>query len=182
MRGIHDFFHRGVGFLYTMSTIPLFILVVLTAIDVVARYVFNTSFFDAIVLSYMMMASVIWFALPGVTLERKHVCVSILDDRLSHRLRTILDIFSSLTGGALLLIIAIKAAEIAFSSYVDGEYDGSMQLPIFPVKCIYSLGAFFVAFAFFSLTVQSCKELFSNHKKNIKKDLENSKVIAEEVL
>ena len=57
----------------------LFAMMALTCIDVIGRYFFSRPVFGGFELTEMMLASMIFLALPLVTLRNEHITVDVLD-------------------------------------------------------------------------------------------------------
>ncbi|MCB1810118.1 MAG: TRAP transporter small permease, partial [Candidatus Competibacteraceae bacterium] len=62
-----------------LGAILLFALMVLTCIDVMGRYLFNAPLQGATELTRLLMAGIIFAALPAVCLREDHVTVDLLD-------------------------------------------------------------------------------------------------------
>ena len=152
-------FHRSVEGAYSLSVVPFIFLLLVTGGDVIARYVFNTSFFDAMTLSTMSLAVITWLALPHVTDSREHVSVSILTSRVSARTRSVLDIISSIVACLLFMLISWMGAVRAIYSYQSGEFEGSMEIPVYPIKFVFTLGAILTLLTFFAIIIQEIKNL-----------------------
>jgi len=137
-----------------LSYINVAFLVCLTAvtvIDVIARYVFNTSFIDAMTLSSYLLAIINALALPGLTLARGHVQVDLIYHRLPAGPRRVLDAFSSLLAGILFSLLAWFAFGKAAHSLRRGVYKGWMKLPEYPAKYLFAFGCLLTAATFFIL-------------------------------
>lgn len=65
-----------------LSSIPLGLIVVLTFVDVFARYLFSTPIRGSVEIIQYAMAMTIFAALPLVTRDREHVTVSLIDGLL----------------------------------------------------------------------------------------------------
>ena len=161
---INRLFHRTVDGAFFVSVVPFTFLLLVTAVDVVARYIFNTSFFDAMTLSTMSLALLTWLALPHVTCSRQHVSVSILTSRISERVRSYLDIFSSIIACFLFVLISWMGASRAIYSYRSGEFEGSMEIPVYPVKFIFTIGAILTTIAFFTILIGAVKNIRESKK------------------
>jgi TRAP-type C4-dicarboxylate transport system permease small subunit len=73
-------FDRVVGpVLGLIAGILLFCLMILTCIDVVGRYFFGMPVTGGFELTEMMLAALIFFGLPLVTIRNEHVMVDLLD-------------------------------------------------------------------------------------------------------
>ena len=73
-------FDRVIGpLLGYIAGILLFCLMLLTCVDVVGRYFFNMPVTGGFELTEMMLAALIFFGLPLVTIRNEHVMVDLLD-------------------------------------------------------------------------------------------------------
>ena len=126
-------------------------LTVVTVIDVIARYVFNTSFVDAMTISSFLLAVINALALPGITLGKGHVQVDLLYDRLPAGVRRVLDAVNSLLAGVLFSLLSWFAFDRAAHSFRRGIYKGWMKLPEFPAKYLFAVGCLLTAVTFFVL-------------------------------
>ena len=77
-----------------ISASVLFLLMILMSFDVISRYVFQKAISGSIDFVVIMMAIFIFLSFPEATWRRSHVRIDVLYDRLSHRHRAILDIFT----------------------------------------------------------------------------------------
>jgi TRAP-type C4-dicarboxylate transport system permease small subunit len=73
-------FDRVIGpLLGAIAGILLFCLMLLTCVDVIGRYFFNTPVAGGFELTEMTLAALIFFGLPLVTIRNEHVMVDLLD-------------------------------------------------------------------------------------------------------
>jgi TRAP-type C4-dicarboxylate transport system permease small subunit len=145
------FFKSALTILSYVNICFLVVLTVVTVIDVIARYVFNTSFLDAITLSSNLLAVINALALPGITLRRGHVQVDLVYDRLPAGVRRGLDSINSLLAGILFFLLAWFAFARATHSFHRGFYRGWMKVPEYPAKYLFAFGCLLTAVTFFIL-------------------------------
>lgn len=102
----------------------------LTLVDVVGRYVFNSPLVGATELTELLLIGVVFLGLPAVTLDRGHVSVSLLSDRLPAR-------FQPLREFVLSLVIAALLSAIAWRIWLQGNqlagYGGTTETLDFPL-------------------------------------------------
>lgn len=132
----------NVGFLVLLTTV--------TVIDVIARYIFNTSFFDAMTISQYLLAMMNALALALLTYRKDHIKVEILYDRLHPGLKAVCDMTTTLLASVLFFIMAWNSFAGAVHSYRTGFHIGWMQLPEYPAKYVFGFGCFLTAI-FFSI-------------------------------
>ena len=111
----------------------LFLMMVITAIDVVGRYFFNKPLAGGFEITEMGLAALIYCALPLVSARREHIVIDTLDVFMSKALKTFLDrlsdsiCFLALSGvGYLLFRRAERVAEY-------GDTTNVLLIPLAPV-------------------------------------------------
>ena len=81
----------------------------------------------------LMLAIVIGFTIPKVSLDRGHVYMDILLDKLSKRSRAIMNIFTRILCIFLFIIIGYNLFLIGNEFHVSGEVSSTLKIPFFPV-------------------------------------------------
>lgn len=123
-----------------MSSLPLALIVVLTFLDVFARYLISSPIRGSLEIIQFAMALSIFAALPLVTRHRGHVTVSLIDGLLSPtamRLKTVVcDVISLLALGLISWRLWIYAGE----SIEQKTQTIVLALPQGPL--VYALAAF----------------------------------------
>jgi TRAP-type C4-dicarboxylate transport system permease small subunit len=105
----------------------------LTTLDVVGRYLFNRPLRGAFELTEMVMATLIFAALPLVTLRREHVAVDLLDAWLGPRARKVQHALIQVACTAILAVLAWVMFRQARQSALDGLHTDALRLPIAPI-------------------------------------------------
>ncbi|GAA0789037.1 TRAP transporter small permease [Marinobacterium sediminicola] len=84
---------RGEGVLKTLlngtAALVMFLMMALTLVDVMGRYLFSAPVTGAFEVTELMLAAVIFLGLPLITAEGGHIAVDILDSALSDRVRAV---------------------------------------------------------------------------------------------
>ncbi len=111
----------------------LFLMMVITAIDVIGRYFFNKPLAGGFEITEMGLAVLIYCALPLVSARREHIVIDTLDVFMSKAVKTFLDrlsdtiCFVALSGvGYLLFRRAVRVAEY-------GDTTNVLLVPLAPV-------------------------------------------------
>ncbi len=111
----------------------LFILMLLTTLDVVGRYFFNEPLPGAFELTELLMVLVIFGALPIVTAQRRHIVVDILDFAVPERMRRARHFFTNVLSAVALAATLphLWAKVMAMLGY--GEVTGILGIPVVPL-------------------------------------------------
>ncbi len=116
-----------------VSATVLFLMMLVTAVDVIGRYVFNQPLNGGFELTEMMLAALIYCGLPLVSQRREHIVIDTFDPLMSRRVKRALDMFAevvcSLTLGGIGYLIFRSAARVA--EY--GDTTNVLRLPLAPV-------------------------------------------------
>ncbi len=142
LSGPADKLHRAGQWLARLSlalgALVLAVMLALTCIDVVGRYIFNAPVNGKTELTRFLMAGLIAFALPVVTLRNDHITVDIFDNfftRPLERLRDVaIDGFCAVSLLTLSWWVAFRAHRLMAYGYVSDF----LHIPLYPV-------AYFVA-------------------------------------
>lgn len=116
-----------------ISAILLCAMMVLTVVDVIGRYGFNAPLSGATEMTELLLSAIIFIGLPAATLDRDHVTVDFLTDRLTGGIERVRVPAVALAASGVLAVVAWRL-------WVTGEqiagYGGvtvSLQIPIAPV-------------------------------------------------
>lgn len=111
----------------------LFIMMTLTCVDVVGRYLFNRPVAGGLEMIEILVAATVFAALPLVTLRQEHVTVDLLDAvtpdwvlRLQHFLGYVL---SALVCGVLAWQLWIRAGRM----FGYGDTTAVLRIPLYPL-------------------------------------------------
>lgn len=115
-------------------------LVMITAVDVVGRYVFAAPLKGAFELTEILVAALVFAALPLTTERREHVEVDLLSPLSRGPLGRATDLLVGLFSAGLLLIFAWRLWVYALQLMHDGAATNALGLPLAPF-------GFFAAFS-----------------------------------
>ena len=115
------------------SASVLFLMMLITAVDVVGRYVFNKPLNGGFEVTEMMLAALIYCGLPLVSARREHIVIDTFDPLFSRQLKRGLDMVAEVVCAVALagvgLLIFIRANRVA--EY--GDTTSVLKLPLAPV-------------------------------------------------
>ena len=125
--------HQLQKILGLVAGLVLFLMMSITAVDVIGRYFFNKPVTGGFELTEMGLALLIYCALPLVSARREHIIIDTLDPLMGRSLKNLLNRFSDLVCcvsfsglGYLLLRRADRVAEY-------GDTTSVLLLPLAPV-------------------------------------------------
>jgi len=125
-----DWLERALG---VIAAAVLFAMMMLTAADVVGRYVLNRPVPGAFEMTEMMLAALIYCGLPLVSQRREHIVIDTFDYLMSRGVKRGLDMAAEVLCSATLFGLAWlvfgRAARVA--SY--GDTTNVLKLPLAPV-------------------------------------------------
>ena len=128
-----------------ISATVLFVMMLLTAVDVAGRYLFSKPVPGGFELTEMMLAALIYCGLPLVSKRREHIVIDTFDTFMSRRVKRSLDVLAdvvcSVTLAGIGWLIFRRAARVA--DY--GDTTAVLRLPLAPVA--YVMGAMIVVTA-----------------------------------
>ena len=139
------------------SCIPLFILVAITTMDVVARYFFRSSVPDTAEISGMLLGICISLSLPFTTLKGEQVRFDMVLGMLPARARALADGFTLFLAAVLFVVIAWQTVRRVLYSMSSGEYIGAMEIPIWPAKAVFAFGCLVTAVVLAALFVSALR-------------------------
>lgn len=137
-------FSRKLGWLSAklayVGAAALFVMMCLTAADVIGRYLFNhpiTGVFE--VTEYLVL--ILIFSFIGYTQSQKgHVAVDLLLVKFPHKIRTIIEIVNHLVCLLLMGLITYMGVEKALDLKEVGEASPNLQIPAYPFVFFLVLG------------------------------------------
>ena len=124
--------------LAVIASFTLFCMLVLTVIDVVGRYFFNSPFPGGVELVEIMLAIVVFSAFSLITWSEEHICVDLLDDWFPVSLTNLRQAFINLCSAFALGLIAWKVWGLGLRSLSYGETTDVLEIPIGYVMCFVS--------------------------------------------
>jgi TRAP-type C4-dicarboxylate transport system permease small subunit len=96
----------------------------------------------------LSLAIVIGFTIPKVSLDRGHVYMEILLDRLSKRNRAIMNTLTRVLCTLLFIIIGYNLFLIGYEFHTSGEVSSTLKLPFFPIAYFVGVCCFIECFVF----------------------------------
>ncbi len=134
----------GVG-----AALVLFSLILTTCVDVVGRYFFDAPLRGAFEVTEILLAALVFAALPLTTDRREHIEVDLLNVFLTSTLRRYLAAFGGLFSAALLATLSWRLASHAFKAATDGATTNALEIPLAPFGYLAAFSCLISAFIAF---------------------------------
>ena len=113
--------------------VVLFALMLLTCVDVLGRYSFNSPVPGASELVQFAMGLLVFGALPLVTARRGHVIVGLLEMALADRVARLQRVAASLTGAIGLGVLAWRLLLVGFDLAAYDDTSSFLRIPLAPM-------------------------------------------------
>ncbi|MFK7858789.1 MAG: TRAP transporter small permease [Granulosicoccus sp.] len=114
-----------------MASLALFLLMILTFSDVILRSVFNAPIEFAADLTRLLMAIMVFSALPVLSAQGKHISVDLLDGSFDRsQLTRWRNAFTDFFSGAILVLPASRIYDLAERSRSYGDLMEYLRLPL----------------------------------------------------
>jgi TRAP-type C4-dicarboxylate transport system permease small subunit len=118
--------------LNTIAGIAVTIMMLLTVADVLLRAGGHPIIGTFEVVS-LMLALVIGFGIPQVSIDRGHVYMDFLTDKLSKRWRNVMNTFTRVLCLILFAFIGINLFNVGARFHASGEVTPTIMIPFYPV-------------------------------------------------
>jgi TRAP-type C4-dicarboxylate transport system permease small subunit len=127
-------------FLGYLGAAVLFLMMLLTTVDVASRYIFNSPILGALEITEFMVVTVV-FGFLGLTQQEKgHVAVDLVLGNLPARPRRFVGFINRLAGLFILGLITWKTFDRALELMHMKEYSGTLHIPVAPFVFLVALG------------------------------------------
>jgi len=113
-----------------VAQVVLFLLMLLTAADVIGRFVFKKPITGSLDIIELMMVLLVFLAMGYCTRKRSHVSVDLVTSHLSRHTQAIWDIIASLANVAILALIVWQMGTRAFEQLVSPTGSTTLLLKI----------------------------------------------------
>jgi len=134
----------GVG-----AALLLFSLILVTCVDVVGRYFFAAPLSGAFEITELLLAALVFAALPLTTERKEHIEVDLLNVVLTSTVKRYLAAFAGLFSAALLATLSWRLATHALHAAADGATTNALGIPLAPFGYLASFSCLVSAFIAF---------------------------------
>ena len=143
--------------LYWIACIAISSIVALTVVDIVLRR-FRMPVDFAYEIVMLLAAITVAFSMPQATLERKHVKVDFLMEKVPRCWRKAMGVFTRLLGMGIFAIFGWRVFVQAYKFSRVGQMTPSLEFPEHPIVYAVGVCCFFVCLAFLADLVRTVKE------------------------
>ena len=136
------------------AAVILAALILITCIDVIGRYFLDAPLTGAFELTEILVAALVFAALPLTTERREHVEVDLLNALFSPKVDRYVTAFAGLFSAALLATFAWRLATHAIKTLEDGAVTNALGIPLAPFGFLAAFACLASAFIAFLRGVQ----------------------------
>jgi len=141
------------------ASLILLCLIAITCVDVVGRYFFDAPLKGAFEVTEVMVAALVFAALPLTTERREHVEVDLLTFAFSPAINRVLSAFAGIFSSALLATFAWRLFVHAGLAAHDGATTNALLIPLAPFGYLAGVSAMASAFIAFLRGIQPASPL-----------------------
>jgi TRAP-type C4-dicarboxylate transport system permease small subunit len=156
MDNIFGVLQKTSKWLAVIAGTSLTLMMLLTVSDVVGR-AFGHPIMGTYEVAGLMLALVIGFAMPKVSLARQHIYMDFID-RLSKRNRALINIFTRILCIILFVLIGYSLFGVGNEYRVSGETSPTIRLPFYPLAYGVGICCFVECFVFVFEIARSWRE------------------------
>jgi len=140
----------GVGFLAVMMF--------MTGIDVVMRYIFNRPISGAYELTELMMVILVFFGLAYTQINKGHVAVDLVFTRFAPKMKIIVNFVSYFLCLALFVIMTWQSIKQVQSKWNSGLVTGTLGIPLWPFYLVMFIGCLVMCLVFITDLLESARK------------------------
>ena len=129
-----------VGFVKQIALWMLALMMFLTFVDVLLRYVFNSPVPGATELIEFMMGIVVTFSVAYTAYKKSHIGVDLVIERFPEKTRKLLACCASFLAFGLFVLICWQTILLIFEDYHSHLTSAVLYLPVYPFTAAVALG------------------------------------------
>jgi tripartite ATP-independent transporter DctM subunit len=134
-------------------------MMLITAFDVIGRFVFNHPIKGAMELSEIMLVLIVFFGVAYTALQKEHVRVELLLMFLKPKIRLLFNVFSDLISIALILGIAYEGLVQTVIQHQRFLTTTLLKIPLWPFALMLSIGAMLLCLVLIKDLIIDIKEI-----------------------
>lgn len=127
-----------------IANLALLIMMLIVTGSVIGRSAFNSPLPDDLLIVGLLMVVVIIFPLAYIQHHNGHIAVTVISDRLPHRVQIVQRLIGNLLFGLFLGIMGFFVFRKVPREFAQNlYYDGQLEIPTWPMKALFALGISF---------------------------------------
>lgn len=142
-------------FLGSVAAAILFAMMLVTAVDVIGRYFFNSPLQGSYELTQLLMLSLVFAALPSVTRRTEHITVGLFENAFTGWMRNARDMVIAFAVAVCSVYLAWRLYVLAGRFDAFGDTTATSRVPIAPFAYGGALSMILCAVASLVLTVEA---------------------------
>jgi TRAP-type transport system small permease protein len=111
----------------------LFLMMFITTLDVLGRSLLNKPLPGGVEITEMMLAALIFCALPLVSKSREHIVIDTFDFAMSKRFKRACDVLADIVSGFIMCGVGYLIVRRALRIMEDRDYTSVLHIPYAPV-------------------------------------------------
>ncbi|MDO5658631.1 MAG: TRAP transporter small permease [Paracoccus sp. (in: a-proteobacteria)] len=123
----------GYRILAGVCAVLIMLMITVTCVDVVGRYLLNRPFAGAFELTQVLLAALVFAALPLTSADGGHVEVDLVLHMVPRRVQRLLGRLAGIVSAIVLAYFAWRLAKIGLKQWGDGTRTPSLTLPLAPL-------------------------------------------------
>ncbi|AMG04460.1 TRAP transporter small permease [Vibrio cholerae] len=148
---------RGLG---SLAALSLFLMMVVTFIDVMSRNILNAPILGATEMIEVLLAIMVFMAFPLVSWQEENICVDLLDNYFPNKWIGLRQIIINLICACSLILVAITNWKLAERSLEYEEVTEILELPLGYVTYLISITGFIGGALTLFNAIRYAKEMF----------------------
>ncbi|ENM5746129.1 TRAP transporter small permease [Vibrio mimicus] len=148
---------RGLG---SLAALSLFLMMVVTFIDVMSRNILNAPILGATEMIEVLLAIMVFMAFPLVSWQEENICVDLLDNYFPNKWISLRQIIINLICACSLILVAITNWKLAERSLEYEEVTEILELPLGYVTYLISITGFIGGALTLFNAIRYAKEMF----------------------
>lgn len=117
----------------SLSAFLLFVLMMITFVDVVGRNLFNHPLNGASEMTEIVLALVIFLMLPHVARRNQHIVIDLIENVIKPRMVVVLDALAAVLSAVMFALIAWRCWVLADRAVEYGDRTAALAIPVGPV-------------------------------------------------
>jgi len=135
------------------------LLMLVTSADVVGRYLLNKPLHGALEMTELGLIAMVTLTWAYTQAEKGHISLDLLFSHFSHRVQSIIGMFTSFLGMFVVGLIAWYAVPFALDSRASMEWTARLHIPLYPFKFLIFIGGLALFFQFALDMLDSYRQL-----------------------